>query len=137
MRQADWKPDRQRRTLIMKIKAGTEVEYEEYVQKNQGDGYSKAVIDYSVAWANLMEERISHGASIQEMAQETSHLADTKGITGFMYGCAVWGLSKYWEHGEELRKWHNIKTQIGNEGEKANETGGVLNPALINLATKD
>jgi len=35
-----------------------------------------------------------------------------------------------------LRKWHNIKTQIGNEGEKANASGGVLNPALLNISAK-
>lgn len=120
----------------MKIKQGTELEYAEYVQKNQ-DPYGKAVVDYSEAWANLMEQRLTDGATIQEMATDTSHEADTDGITGFMYGCAVLGLSKYWIHGEELRKWHNLKTQIGHEGERANETGGVLNPAVLNIQTVD
>jgi len=34
-----------------------------------------------------------------------------------MYGAAVAILSKVWKHGEELRRWHNLKTQIGDEGE--------------------
>jgi hypothetical protein len=42
-------------------------------------------------------------------------------------------LASCWEHGEELRRWHNLKTQIRDEGEKANESGGVLNPALLNI----
>jgi hypothetical protein len=36
--------------------------------------------------------------------------------------------------GEELRRWHNKDVQIGDEGEKANETpGAVLNPALLTI----
>lgn len=58
---------------------------------------------------------------------------DDDGITGFMYGCAVQMLAKSWKHGEALRRWHNKETQIGMEGDKANETGGVLNPALLSL----
>jgi deoxyribonuclease V len=48
-------------------------------------------------------------------------------------GCAMSILSQVWVHGEQLRRWHNLKTQIRNEGEKANESGGVLNPALLSL----
>lgn len=50
-----------------------------------------------------------------------------------MYGCAVSILSQVWIHGEELRRWHNLDSQIGTEGEKANESGGVLNPAVLNI----
>lgn len=50
-----------------------------------------------------------------------------------MYGCAVGMLAKAWKHGEDLRRWHNLKTQLANEGEKANEQGGVLNPALLRI----
>ena len=50
-----------------------------------------------------------------------------------MYGAAVSTLVAVWEHGEALRRWHNLKTQIGNEGERANASGGVLNPALLTV----
>jgi len=53
-----------------------------------------------------------------------------------MYGCAVVILSKCWEHGEALRRWHNKDTQIGDEGDRANESGGVLNPALLSIGPK-
>ena len=118
----------------MKIKQGMETEYAEYVTKNSNDGYSRGVIDYSEAWAGLMEAAVERGEKLADIAQATSHEADTDGITGFMYGCAVAGLARFWEHGEELRRWHNIDIQIGKEGEKANESGGVLNPALLNIA---
>lgn len=81
----------------------------------------------------MMEERLAAGETIEEMAKETSHDADTEGITGFMYGWAVGALGEFWVHGEELRQWHNIETQVRNEGTIANRDGGTLNPALLNI----
>jgi hypothetical protein len=100
---------------------------------NNTDLYGRAVYDYALAWANLMETAIGNGQTVEMCAEVTSHMADTDGITGFMYGAAVSVLSWSWQHGEELRKWSNLKTQIGHEGEKANEEGGVLNPALLTI----
>lgn len=101
--------------------------------KNNTDEYGKAVIDYTNTWARLMEVRMAKGERLEDIAEETSHQADYEGITGFMYGCAVNFLAHCWIYGEQLRLWHNLKTQIGHEGEQANATGGVLNPALINI----
>lgn len=117
----------------MKIKAGMEADYAEYKRVNGRDSYSARCVSYGEDWAMLMEELMSQGKKIEEIADATSHQADTDGITGFMYGAAVSGLSKFWEHGEALRRWHNLRTQIGKEGERANETGGTLNPALLNI----
>lgn len=97
------------------------------------DPYGKAGLDYAEQWADLMENAMSNGAKLVDIAKDTSHQADTDGITGFMYGCAVSLLSQCWEHGEALRQWHNLDTQLGTEGEKANESGGTLNPALLNI----
>lgn len=116
----------------MKLKAGLEKEYAEYKASNT-DPYGGRVVSYSEDWADLMEAEMAKGKSIQECAKYSSHTADTDGITGFMYGCAAQGLAHFWEHGEELRKWHNLDTQIGTEGEKANATSGVLNPALLKI----
>ena len=60
-------------------------------------------------------------------------LINSDSKSGFQYGAAVTTLAACWEHGDELRRWHNLKSQIGNEGEKANESGGVLNPAILNI----
>lgn len=100
---------------------------------NNKDGYGSGVIRYAARWANLMEKKMSAGAKLEDIADSTSHEADAEGITGFMYGCAVSMLSQEWEHGEQLRRWHNLSIQIRNEGEKANESGGVLNPALLSV----
>lgn len=110
-----------------------EEEYEQYVETNSADPYRTRVVSYSKDWADLMEARLVDGSTVSECADATSHEADTDGIPGFMYGCAVQGLSHFWEHGEELRLWHNLDTQINTEGEAANESGGVLNPAVLNI----
>lgn len=97
------------------------------------DPYGKACVDFAIRWADLMELQIALGKTVEQVAKETSHEANTDGITGFMYGCAVEMLSEFWVRGEELRRWHNLDIQIGREGEKANESGGVLNPAVLVL----
>lgn len=98
---------------------------------NNTDPYGKACVDYATRWADLMEARIASGEALENCAEESSHTADTDGITGFMYGCAVNALAHCWIHGERLRRWHNLKTQFHDEGEKANQNGGVLNPAVL------
>lgn len=95
------------------------------------DPYGGAVMTYAERWARLMEARMAKGERIADIADECSHLAVEEGITGFMYGAAVSTLARVWKHGEALRLWHNLKTQIRNEGEAANENGGVLNPAML------
>ncbi len=61
-------------------------------------------------------------------ADRLSREADTEGITGFMYGCAVSILSQYWEYGEYLRKWHNKKYDY--------DGGGAVNPAVMTVGVK-
>ena len=97
------------------------------------DGYGGAVISYSERWARLMQAELAKGNKLEDVADSTSSDADLEGITGFQYGVAVSTLSHVWKHGDELRRWHNLKMQIGDEGERANESGGVLNPALLGL----
>lgn len=105
------------------------------------DPYGKATMDYAERWAEMMEKWIPEDSSygfiiqqIENVAERCSSEVDTEGITGFMYGCAVGILSQVWEYGEALRQWHNLKTQIGMEGEEANASGGgVLNPAMLKI----
>lgn len=101
--------------------------------KNNTDPYGACGLRFSQRWAELMEAKMDAGEKLGDIASVASHEADTEGITGFMYGCAVSILSTTWEHGEELRRWHNLDTQMKDEGEKANDSGGVLNPAVLKL----
>lgn len=98
--------------------------WEKFVAINN-DPYSSGVVRYAERWANMMEQEMESGKSLIEIANATSNKADTEGITGYMYGCAVSILSKVWEHGEELRKWHN--KEYGYDGD------GTVNPAIITI----
>ncbi len=98
-----------------------------------GDGCRASMLRHAARWANLMERKMADGAKLEDIAKKTSHEADLEGITGFQYGCAMSILSQVWEHGEQLRRWHNSSSQIGDEGDKANENGGVLNPAVLRV----
>lgn len=97
------------------------------------DPYGGAVMTYAERWARLMEARMAKGEKIADVAEDCSHLADEEGITGFMYGCAVSTLAAVWIHGEALRLWHNLKHQLRDEGKRANDNGGVINPALLSI----
>lgn len=120
------------RVAGVRMEFGNEKEWKDYVEKNK-DPYGACCVQYAENWAKLMQIEISKGATVAQCAKNTSHKLGFMGITGFMYGCAVAMLSACWKYGEDLRRWHNLDTQIGNEGEKANESGGVLNPALLNI----
>lgn len=111
--------------------------YDDWKAKNT-DPYGARIFSYAEDLANLLEKEIEiSGKSPEEVinthADRFSHEADYDGITGFMYGAAISTLSACWIFGEPLRRWHNLKTQLGTEGEKANKEGGVLNPALLNI----
>ena len=101
--------------------------------ENNTDSYGRECYLFTERWANLMEVKLKEGKKIKDFAKDTGHEADTSGITGFMYGAAVSILSNCWKHGERLRQWHNLDTQISSEGEEANKGKGVLNPALLNI----
>lgn len=116
--------------------------------ENNKDAYGGAIYKYAERWAKLMQYEMQqsetqkiydeNGTLLKEIplyptvynvAEKASHDADVEGITGFMYGAAVSVLSSTWEHGEELRKWHN--------GEYNHEGDGVVNPAILTIGKKE
>lgn len=109
----------------MKINPGKEQEYRQFCAANSKDFYSQSVIRYMERWADLMETAIAGGATVAQAAANTGQEADSEGITGFQYGCAVKALAHFWLHGEELRQWHNHHYNY--EGQ------GTINPAILNF----
>ena len=103
--------------------------WDEYKEKNT-DFYGGGVINFAQRWAGLMEAAIENDHQLSDVAKQTSHDADTDGITGAMYGAAVKTLSDVWEHGEQLRKWHNA-------GMGKPDAEGVINPALLTITIDD
>jgi hypothetical protein len=85
----------------LEIRKDLQNDWEEVVKNNQDDDYSKAWLDYMVHWAKLMQNLIKNRVILTEkIIDETSFLADTYGITGFMHNAAVATLKKYWKHGD-------------------------------------
>lgn len=113
----------------MQFMTGKKERWEEGLANNQ-DPYGAAIYSYAQRWAELMEEKMKF-SRLEEIAKSTSHEADTEGITGFMYGAAVSILSQAWLWGDELRCWHNVESQLGDEGIQANIKKSTLNPALL------
>lgn len=58
-----------------------EVEYTDWKAKND-DPYGAGIVRYAERWADLMEQRMEQGESLEAIAKTTSHEADTEGVTG-------------------------------------------------------
>jgi hypothetical protein len=115
-----------------------QLRWDEFVAKStEGDGKAvfyeagKAVIEHAERWGKLMQLELAAGKKLSDIAEKTCIEADHQQISGYMCFLAVAVLSETWKHGEELRRWHNIKTKPGKKGHIANEKGGLLNPALL------
>ena len=106
-------------SIIKEKVCGNDDEYLQYLQ---------CTVSYAERWANLMECKIEQGYILADIAKDTSHEANTKNITGNMYGMAVVLLVDHWVHGEELRKWHN--KEWGNP-----DCDGVVDPAVVTVST--
>ena len=116
----------------MKILEGHEKEYKDWYDKNS-DGYGRACFTYAERWAEMLENKIESSTEdvmkvIVDNADKLSHEADTEGITGHMYGCAVSILSQCWKYGEYLRKWHNKEYNYDGDG--------VVNPAILTIGKR-
>lgn len=115
---------------ILKIKDDLKDDYNDFVEKNSQDGYSRAVVDYAEYWAKLMQVELKNGKTVIDCADSTQKHLGYMGITGFMYGCAVQTLAQFWEQGEELRKWHNKQYGVSEEQK------GTVNPAILTIESK-
>jgi hypothetical protein len=101
------------------------------------DLYGVAIVYAAGQWADAMDEVIDqHGhQDFKDVAVPTFEaLNQSLGqweLNAVQYSACVAVLSHTWEHGEQLRRWHNLSVQVGTEGEEANESGGILNAGVI------
>jgi len=109
----------------MKLLAGKEADYQNWKAKNT-DGYGAGIFRYAENWARLMEKEMGGGKDVVDIADRTSHEADTEGITGYMAAVSI--LSQCWEHGEKLKVRHNKKYDYDGKG--------VVNPAILTVKAK-
>lgn len=107
--------------------------WDEAIRINGAEESGRATITFAHRWANAMEAAMRAGEPLEACAKRTSVAANVDGISDYMYGLAVELLVQCWVHGEQLRLWHNLDVQMQDEGEEANRTGGLLNPASFRL----
>ena len=111
-------------------------DWQESVDKNK-DPYGDACVKVARRVMEILDEEPGEfdcHKIITRADHEALGEADG-GIPGFTAGAVASMVSHCHSRGEEFRRKWNLHTQIGNEGEKANESGGVLNPALLNFDT--
>ena len=114
-------------------------EWNEYVNANK-DPYGKAVIDAARELMNKLDE-IENNSTVPLMdlhgwSKDLVHQVNDElnlGLTAFQAGCVAQIVSECHSLGELFRKDWNRSIQLSDEGEEANKTGGVLNPALLIL----
>lgn len=111
------------------------VSWQQWVDANK-DPYGKACIDVARRAMEIMDEN-DQPLDCWGIISRADRESGAGGITGFMAGCVASMVAKCHSRGEEFRKLWNRSTQIGDEGEKANRDGGVLNPALLTVGTKE
>ena len=115
----------------MKIKEGMEEEYKKAVEIND-DGYGKRIHEFAKDWAEFMEARMEKGEKLKDIAKECGTKADFDGITGFMYGAVVTVLGGFWEHGDQLVRWHNHE-----ETGVCSKNPVPKNPAILEIGVPD
>ena len=117
----------------MKLK--NEKLWNDYVEKNQ-DSYGGCCVNVAIQVMELLDKDPTPLHSGYSPDIHTPHGLickadkdiDAGGITGFMAGSVAYMISGCHERGEEFRKaWNG---DYGYEGE------GVINPALVTVATK-
>ena len=103
--------------------------------KNNTDPYSKCCVDVARRVMEILDK--GEAFDTYEIICQAEDDIKTGGITGFMAGAVAQIVSQCHIRGEEFRKKWNIDNQLRDEGEKINEEGGVINPALLTLEIRD
>ena len=106
-------------------------DWDEWV-KNNTDAYGKCCVDVARRVMEILDE--GKGFGPHSILCQAGDDIKAGGITGFMAGCVAQMVSHCHSRGDEFRRAWNGDVQIGDEGDKANEQGGVLNPAILNIA---
>lgn len=124
---------------VLNIAQETEIEFKDeeakknwdtIVEKNSHDSYGRGICEYATVWIKFMQHLMKRGCKLENIADNTSSVADMYGMSGFSYGCAVNMIVECWKHGEELRIWHNKRWGISEEAK------GVVNPAILQLVVE-
>ena len=108
--------------------------WDKWVTSNT-DPYGGACVNVARAAMELLDNgfELSEPKDTHRLICEADDKAGAGGITGYMAGAAASMISQCHSRGDEFRRLWNRDNQINDEGDKANNSGGVLNPAILNI----
>lgn len=114
---------------------GFNPEWKKLKIKHADDPCASKVIEQAERWAFIMNAQLGNGnkKKFSQIAEESLHIASKLSsyeLSPFQYGCVITLLHKYWQYGEPLRRWHNIRVGGEEVGKKANDEGWIINPGL-------
>jgi len=101
-----------------------------WVDSNR-DPYGKACVDVAREVMRILDS--VEDFDTYKIICDADRNIKAGGITGFMAGCVAKMVSSCHSRGEEFRTKWNTTNQLGTEGDRANESGGILNPAIIEI----
>jgi hypothetical protein len=99
---------------------------------NNTDPYGKACVDVARKAMELLDADPGP-IKTDDLIRRADDAVSTGGITGFMAACVAQMISQCHSRGEEFRRQWNEDNQLGNEGDRANQSGGILNPAILEI----
>lgn len=108
--------------------------WQKHVKAND-DPYGKCCVDVAREVMRVLDE--GKEFETHKIICDADKNIKAGGITGFMASAVASMVGQCHSRGEEFRKKWNLDNQIEDEGKKANESGGTLNPALLNVETKE
>jgi hypothetical protein len=103
-----------------------------FEEKNQ-DPYGKCCVNVAREVMRILDDPASPPMTTHKLVCVADDNIEAGGITGFMAGCVASMVSQCHSRGEEFRRKWNTEHQISTEGDKANESGGTLNPAVLSI----
>jgi hypothetical protein len=112
-----------------------QVSWDKWVAANT-DAYGGACINVAREAMRLLDERPEPITDTHKLICDADDAAKTGGITGFMAGCVAQMIAKCHSRGEEFRRAWNGENQLGDEGDRANDKGTILNPAVLCVGKK-
>ena len=101
--------------------------------KNNDDPYGKCAVDVARRTMEILDNGEPFDTHELICRADKEVHGGQGSLTGFLAGAVASMVSECHERGEEFRSQWNVDNQCGDEGEKANESGGVLNPALLTI----
>lgn len=122
-----------KKRAYMPILAERQIEWENWVKINN-DPYGKTCVDVARRVMELLDEHHeSAPLDTYALISKAENENGAGGITGFMAGYVAQMVSRCHSRGEEFRRAWNLDNQIHEEGKEINESGGVINPAILTI----